>query len=144
MYFSDGCFSDQELKNFCLSSPLIGNCSFTNKHDVPVIEFKELLNFFSDVLDLFTEDKSSSRTTIDIIQQDWNLFSSNECGIRILNEISKKNPIALSSTTKASYKEKYVVVQESWSELNEEIFWSNRFLVNTQNLIEEHFWESFY
>lgn len=91
LYLCEHCFEDKELKAYCNSSKEIGTCSFTKKDEVPITELSELISFFSSILRLFEEDNNEGgKSLIEILGNDWNLFSSEKVGTQILDEVLKK------------------------------------------------------
>lgn len=138
LYLCEHCFGDKELKAFCRASKNIGTCSFTENSGVPVMELSELISFFSGVLQLFEEDDSEEALSlIEILENDWSLFSSKPIGEKILNEVYQANPSSLlSPKAKVQYSMRLRRVCEPWSRLKEELKWENRFHINIEELVE--------
>ncbi|MUP37737.1 RES family NAD+ phosphorylase [Labilibaculum euxinus] len=82
------CFKDKELQSFIIaSSTEIGQCNYcTDGTDTETIEIDELLDFFTELFNLF-EKTEENQNILDLIQQDWKLFSDEVDSIRMLTDI---------------------------------------------------------
>jgi hypothetical protein len=103
--------------------------------------------FFSKFFSIFKYDETGGRPFVDVIQDDWGLFSSKDICIKIFSEyeiilaLTLELGLTLSSVTvDSNLKVSYIDdIQESvdfWTKLKEELKWTKRFLTNTDELID--------
>jgi hypothetical protein len=127
------CFKDEEIKQFIISSntekivcPYCGNYS-------EYVEIDELLDFFSDFIAIFTKDDNGI-PLIELIQKDWELFSTDTKNQEILSEILPLLNSELTSIDKVSYISEIKECIDYWEVLKEDIKWNRRFLANSVQL----------
>lgn len=145
LYLCEHCFGDKELKAFCRASKNIGTCSFTKNSGVPVIDLSELISFFSGILQLFEDDsREGSIPLIEVLEKDWNLFSSKIIGTEILNEVLKITPSLLKPSLNAQYSNELRRICAPWSKLKDDLKWKKRFHINTNELIMEYGWDAIF
>lgn len=143
MKVCENCFEDVELKGFISSNSLEnGNCDYCNGQDVELIDFNELADFFTGLLDLFIPEKNG-KSLDSIIREDWNLFSvkSNK---KLLNDILQEIKTNIKShSTNVNYISSVYNSSSYWEELKETIKWKSRFLTNIDQIKELH-WDLFF
>jgi hypothetical protein len=151
MEVCDCCFKDEEIKRYIVStSTEIGFCDCCS-NESSLIEYSELDEFFSKFFSIFKYDETGGRPIVDLVQDDWNLFSSKAICIKIFSEFEiilaltlELGLIGSGVTVDSSLKVSYIDdIQESvdfWSILKEELKWKKRFLTNTDEL-EELSWD---
>lgn len=143
MFISSNCFSDLEIKSFIESRNQKDKCDFTHEIDF-VISFEELLDFFDELLQNFTPDESGDELK-NLIQSNWSFFKDNKIANKVLNEIiSRINTPFNNSKTLVAFNEEILKNVEYWDVLKEELKWKNRFFVNTDFLIKDLGWDSFF
>jgi hypothetical protein len=80
------CFNDEEIKQFITySSKEVVSCDCCGQNS-NVIDLYELFDFFTELLGLFAKEDNGF-TLVDLIQKDWNIFSSTDCANTILSAI---------------------------------------------------------
>ncbi len=138
------CFSDIELRQFIqVNSKEIGDCNFcTNRKNVELLDIVELLDFFAEFIGVFTPDQHGTPLP-ELIQSDWELFSSDiECN-NILTEILLSLNSELTSKSYVSYIDEIIECTSYWETLKEEIKWKKRFLTNT-DILDDLGWVNFF
>jgi len=129
------CFNDEEIKQFIISSA-------TEKADRPYcgnhsefIDIYELLDFWNSFLYVFKKDNNGIALS-ELIQKDWNLFSSETNRQEILTEILQLLNKDLTAVDSVSYLPEIRECIDYWDTLKEDLKWNKRFLSDTEHLIE--------
>ncbi len=140
------CFNDFELKSHIDAfSQEIGECTVCGHESAPVLHIDEIMDFFIELLGLFEKDDSGV-PLVDIIQEDWNLFSSKENASKILSVIVKENELFKghkSSDIYVRYINEIDEVISYWDHLKESLKWERRFIIEMDNLIELE-WDKYF
>lgn len=84
MNISASCFNDEEIKNVINTVGHNGICECSGV-ETKVFDIDFFSDFFSDLLSVYQECLTSKVSLIDIIQRDWNLFSSKEAAEKIMD-----------------------------------------------------------
>jgi hypothetical protein len=145
MNICSGCFNDVEIEQFIvLNSKQKGQCDFcSNSADSKVLDIAELLDFFSELVSIFKID-TSGQPLCKIIQDDWNLFSSETNCQKILEEILPRIDKQIkSSSDSVSYIDEIIECVSYWDILKENLKWKFRYLNDIDRLIELR-WDSFF
>jgi hypothetical protein len=138
------CFRDIELRQFIqVNSQEIGRCNFcSSEEDAELLDIVELLDFFAEFIGVFTPDQHGIPLP-ELIQSDWELFSSDfECN-NILTEILLSLDSELTPKSNVSYIEEIIECTSYWETLKEEIKWKKRFLTNT-DILDDLGWVNFF
>lgn len=135
------CFNDLELQSFIeVNSKVIGKCDYClDNADSPLLDIKELLDFFADFLKIFQEG-SVSRTLNDIVNEDWNLFSDSVISSTILSDVIgllKYSSIQPSSFV--SYDGEIIESTSHWKELKEILKHEKRYLTDLKKEMFQNF-----
>ena len=86
MKVCDCCFHDEEIKRFITStSNEYGTCECCSEEG-NLIDVNEILDFFSEFISIFKHDEVEGKPLIEIIQNDWGIFSSVEVGEKIFSD----------------------------------------------------------
>lgn len=139
------CFSDIELQRFITSNSFeIGKCNYCNNGSrTKLLDIKELLDFFSEFLDIFVERKDGE-PLIDLVKKDWNLFSENVIGYDILSDILSIATTSFSNPNiKVNYIDEIIDCTSYWETLKEDLKWNRRFLTDIAEILELG-WDSFF
>jgi len=138
------CFSDKELKGFIVSQGSIGNCNCCKSDNIEVIAIEELLDFFKELFDNFKQEPKGN-TLIFNIQGNWSLFSSLECGNKIINEALNRidNPFS-NSEELVDFSNDILENINYWSKLKEQLKWERRYLTDIGYLTDDLGWDSFF
>ncbi|GAA2991003.1 RES family NAD+ phosphorylase [Prevotella corporis] len=139
MLIGKNCFKDTELRAFFDTSGESGICAITKTKD-DVVDIAEIQSFLSAVLSLFVKDASYSDVS-SIINQDWDLFSSDALGEKILKEIPDSRSEPQSTTILPPYISSIARVKKSWADFKEEIRWKRRYLVDKALLSVDAEWD---
>lgn len=138
------CFSDKELKGLIVAQGRIGNCDCCNSDNVEVIVIEEVLDFFKELFDNFKQEPNGN-TLISTIQGNWSLFSSLECGNKIINEALNRldNPFS-NSQELVDFSNDILENINYWSKLKEQLKWERRYLTDIGYLTDDLGWDSFF
>ncbi len=139
------CFNDVEIKQFIIiNSKVKDHCDFCSKSiETSVLDITELLDFFSELINIFKKDLSG-QPICKVIQDDWNLFSSETNCKNILEEIlSRVDKPITSSSDSVSYIDEIFECVSYWDILKENLKWKFRYLNDIDRLIELR-WDSFF
>ncbi len=140
------CFNDFELKSHIDAfSQETGKCSFCGHDSVPVLGIDELMDFFIEFLGLFQKDDSGVSLP-EILQEDWNLFSSKEIASKILPVILRDTDLFKEqkiSDIYVRYINEINDVISYWDHLKESLKWERRFILEVDNLIDLE-WDKYF
>lgn len=129
MLVCDCCFNDIEMQiEICNESPGIGVCDFCSQFS-SVIDIEHFSDFFKGVLSLF-EPGNEGNTITEIIQNDWNLFASNDVGKLILEYFLNKGGYGFSINDKVEYKSSIRSALSIWEELKKQVREEKRFFTS--------------
>lgn len=144
MHICANCFSDIELRSHIeASSTETGNCIYCGKEDVSVLLVDEVLDFFEELFALYEEDYAGVKL-IDIIDNEWSLFSSTDVGEAVLSRILPDTSFSRwNFDTKVRYIDEIYENVSYWESLKESLKWQRRYLVEMEN-IKELEWDSFF
>ncbi len=132
------CFNDEELKQFILSNSVeSGICDYCrDETTTDLIEIDELLDFFAEFLAIFNED-THGIPLVELIQQDWNLFSAKPESIIVLSDILKALNYPLANLDiDVNYIDEITECTSYWDTLKKSIKWNKRFLIDIDRLEE--------
>jgi hypothetical protein len=139
------CFNDLELKQFITSnSKEKGNCDYcTTKINSELLDINELLDFFASFLGIFINN-TKGMPIVQLIQNDWNLFSSDLVCNNILSDILLILKSTLTSPQiSVSYLNEIMECTSYWETLKEDIKWKNRYLTKLDTL-DDFGWNRFF
>lgn len=139
------CFNDLEIKKFVeTSSKEVGICDFCENHKTHILDINELLDFFTEFLEIFITDEELGSSILETIHQDWHIFNQNCNSEKLLNRILElvDSEIA-SSQTLVCYIEEINDSVEYWDVLKEDIKWRRRFLADADTLSNLG-WDAFF
>lgn len=139
------CFNDIEIKQFIsLNSKEQGLCDFcSNRTTTKILDINELLDFFSELISIYKND-DSGQAVCNIIQNDWNLFSSeSNCKIILEELLSNMNEPIQNSLDKVSYIDEIIECVSYWDTLKENLKWKFRYLNDVDRLVDLG-WDSFF
>lgn len=132
------CFNDLEIKNFIEStSNELGSCDYCNTPANFILSLEELLDFFSEFIDVFVLDDEIGTPILNLIKNDWEMFSSETNSNELLNDILSQidSTIKLATTT-VCYKEEIVDCIDYWEILKDDLKWKRRFLSDIETIFD--------
>jgi len=151
MKICDRCFNDEEIKAFIYSSSTVNgvcDCCSSNSH---LIELTELQDFFAEFFSVFRYNPQDGIPLVDLIDNDWNLFSTNVIASKILSDFFLQldlvaalyldSTIIPSPNINVSY---IVEIEESvsfWEKLKTDLKYKRRFLTEISEM-EELGWDA--
>ncbi|MFA6570732.1 MAG: RES domain-containing protein [Bacteroidota bacterium] len=134
-----------ELKQFIITNSVEkGKCDYcSGSLNFELLNIDELLDFFSEFINIFKNDPTGIPLN-EIIQNDWNLFSSKSVCLAILSDIlSTLNSSLTNPQVSVCYISEIIENVSYWEKLKEDIKWNRRFLTNSDKLTELG-WDSFF
>jgi hypothetical protein len=137
------CFADKELKGFISSSTSIGHCNICSSDTVPLLNIKELLDFFQELISNFVKAAQGEplRTKI---QGAWSFFSTHSISTKILNEVLPQLTTAITSSDDlVEYQADINDNIRHWDILKEELKWSRRYISDISRL-EDLGWDAYF
>jgi hypothetical protein len=140
------CFNDLELKRYIVSnSEEKGKCDYCSDGiNSELLDVGELLDFFAEFIKIFKIDDNGV-TLVELIQKDWNLFSSkSECHDILSDILLAINSSITNPEECVSYVDEIIECTSYWETLKEIIKWEKRFLPDTEKLIYELGWDSLF
>ena len=144
MHVCPSCFNDIELKSYIGSSSVKnGDCPFCKCSSTPLIPIEEILDFFSELLDIYTP-VAEGKEIMKVLQTDWNLFANEIIATEILTGLFGKidHPIK-DPTDKVHYIPEIAENISYWDKLKEDVKWQRRYLLELKN-IEDFGWDGFF
>ncbi len=139
----DSCFKDIELSGYIQSQGEILTCSYCDNEDRYTIPINELLDFFSELFNEFEID-SNGKPLIEIIQENWEFFSTNELGLKIINDLLKLDKFPLfDATEKVVFSKEIRYNVGYWQKLKENIKWDSRYITDMDYITDELLWDGY-
>ena len=143
-YVCINCFSDDELIGFITTTGNIGDCDCCKSKNIKRIELIELLDFFKELFDNF-QINGKGNSLISIIQSNWNLFSTNDCGHKILNHaLHEIGSLINNSDQIVDFNDDIHENINYWSILKEQLKWQKRYFTNIDILTDDLGWDGFF
>lgn len=137
------CLQDIEIKSFIEnSSTSIDNCSVCERKQTKLIDIKELLDFFVELLNLFEEDEEGENI-INLIESDLKIFSSEVSATKILVATATLSNIHFEVSKPVNYKQEIYQNINYWSTLKNSLKWERRYIIEMEN-IKDLGWDSFF
>ena len=89
------CFNDNAIKRVIISLSQLGRCHYCNQNNAPIISIDNLLTNLTSTLEgfsiMFEEDDHATRL-IDILDEDFKIFSKTTEKSRLKNNLSLISP----------------------------------------------------
>jgi RES domain. len=148
MKICPNCFNDDEIAGFIISSSQeAGRCPICENDNNLLIDIEGLEEFFREFFTIFKYDDLAGKPLIDLIQEDWNIFTSRDYGKKILNDnlliidLNEQLGLSLSAILvdaeiRVSFIDEIRDSVNYWDELKEDLKYKRRFLTNIDNLID--------
>lgn len=147
MKVCDCCFHDEEIKRFITSmSTEFGICECCSEEG-NLIDVNEILDFFSEFISIFKHDEVEGKPLIEIIQNDWDIFSSVDIGEKIFSDSAVSivldldmglafSGLAFSPNIPVSYVDEILESVSFWNKLKEDLKWKRRFLTDIDEMTD--------
>lgn len=139
------CFNDLEIKNYIETTSKSSNdCDYCDNKGCKTLELEELLDFFSEFVDIFIEDEELGVPLVDLIQKDWEIFTIETDSSKLLNDILKLIGSEIKmDTTRVSYIEDILQSIDYWEILKDDLKWKRRFLSDVDTIFDLG-WDTFF
>tara|TARA_R110000751_G_scaffold110711_3_gene208416 strand:+ start:4593 stop:5642 length:1050 start_codon:yes stop_codon:yes gene_type:complete len=139
------CFNDLEIRNFIESnSKESSNCSYCDNPESKVIDLEELLDFFSEFIDIFIPDDELGQPILELINQDWEIFNPTTSSSSLLNDILNSIGSNIKNDTeRVLYIEDINECVDYWEILKDDLKWRRRFLLDIDTIFGLG-WDTFF
>lgn len=153
MNVCDKCFADLEIKQFINStSKNQGRCDCCDDEGYTV-DVNEILDFFAEFITIFKYNMDG-KPLLEIIQEDWNIFSSNSVGskffksadVSIVLDLSMGlsiSNISFDPMLPVSYIDDITESVSFWGKLKDDLKWKRRFLTDIGEM-EDMGWDAMF
>lgn len=147
MKVCDQCFNDNEIKQFIVAtSTEYGACECCSKEG-DLIDVNVILDFFLEFLSIFKHDEVEGKPLIEVIQNDWNIFSSVSTGAKILSDAADSivldldtglalSEVAFSPNIPVLYVDDIDESVSFWTKLKDDLKWRRRFLTDIDEMTD--------
>ena len=141
MKICKNCFVDEEMQAaVCNESDTKGICDVCGQEG-QLLDIEYFSDFFEEVLALF-EPSETGIKVVDLIQQDWGIFSSIEVGSKILVYFLSSKDYGYSVDDKVSYSASMEDKLNVWDAVKKQVRESSRFFANLLAFDEMNLMES--
>ena len=133
MWVAGDCFQDEEMRRaVVINGGRLGICGFSGtKGDVIEIEF--FYDFFDELLSLFSLS-SAGRPLVEVIQDDWAIFSTDEIGRKFLDYVCNDLAPTLNSHSLVEYSDGIISRISIWDDLKNSVMNDYRFFSKHDSL----------
>ena len=125
------CFNDNAIKRVIISLSQLGRCHYCNQNNAPIISIDNLLTNLTSTLEgfsiMFEEDDHATRL-IDILDEDFKIFSKTTEKSRLKNNLSLISPNIFNKKFKSA---NTAEMHQQWINFKNEIIHENRFFPQT-------------
>lgn len=129
MKICKNCFVDEEMQAaVCNESDTKGICDVCGQEG-QLLDIEYFSDFFEEVLALF-EPSETGIKVVDLIQQDWDIFSSIEVGLKILAYFLSSKDYGYSVDDKVSYSASMEDKLNVWDAVKKQVRESSRFFAD--------------
>lgn len=139
MKICDKCFTDAEIRQSINMLGSVGVCDCCGQSsyviDITNPIFYDYVLEFLKLFECATNIDSNSLTILELIKQDWNIFSSDNNAFSILQYILKNNQLGYSINDKVSYINEVQECAMIWEQLKNEVKNHKRYFANVDALI---------
>ena len=130
MYICKDCFLDEELRSEINANAVIdGICDVCGKEG-KVMDFSEFHGFFTTLLELCSPTVDSSKTIVDIIQDEWHLFKDKDIAKVLLIDVIATNNPGYSIADFVNYTDEIRNRVAVWDRLKTSVKENSRFFTN--------------
>ena len=137
------CFSDKELKAYISSTTTKGDCNVCGTKDVPLLDIKELIDFFQELVKNFVRSPHGESLK-NKLQSSWSFFANHDVSNNILNEVL---PVLVTDITNSDdlveYNSDIIDNIKHWGILKDELKWSRRYIPDISRL-EDFGWDAYF
>lgn len=143
MEICPNCFSDKELKAYISSSTVKGDCAICGSKGVPLLDLKELLDFFQELVDNFKRS-AHGESLKNELQGTWGLFTNHDISDKILNQVIPLLTTDITNSTDTIvYQSDIIDNVKHWGILKEDLKWSRRYISDIDRL-EDLGWDAYF
>lgn len=137
------CFSDKELKAYISSITTNGDCNVCGSKDVPLLNLRELLDFFQELIKNFVRSVRGEPLK-NKLQASWSFFVNHDVSNKVLNEVLPHLTTDITSSDDlVDYHADIIDNVKHWGILKEELKWSRRYLPDISRL-EDLGWDAYF
>lgn len=125
------CFNDNAIKRVIISHSKFGRCHYCNQNNAPIIPIDNLISTLTSTLEgfslMFEEDDSASKL-IDILDEDFKIFSKTTDRLRLKSNFTIPSSDILNKKFKSA---NTAEMHQQWINFKNEIIHENRFFPQT-------------
>lgn len=143
------CYKNLELQKIIESiSTETGNCNFCGKRSTPIVDSREMAEFFNQPISLYRISKDGKDTLCELLQKEWELFNLDSAKINTLLQSMFSDETAVDPkifTQKvinyAKNSPESMELVNQWNNLRNEIITTNRFFI--ENALDHELLEKY-
>lgn len=133
------CFLDEELRSEINANAVIdGICDVCGKQS-KVMDFSEFHGFFTTVLELYSPTENSSKTIVDIIQDEWHFFKDKDVAKDLLADVVMANNLGYSLADFVDYTDDICSRVAVWDRLKTSVKEKSRFFTNMDEFAQYNY-----
>lgn len=133
------CFFDEELRSEINANAVIDDiCDVCGKQS-KVMDFSEFYGFFTTLLELYSPTVNSSKTIVDIIQDEWHFFKDKDVAMVLLTDVIQANNLGYSITDFVDYTDDICIRVAVWDRLKTSVKERSRFFTNMDEFAQYNY-----
>lgn len=133
------CFFDEELRSEINANAVIDDiCDVCDKQS-KVMDFSEFYGFFTTLLELYSPTVNSSKTIVDIIQEEWHFFKDKDVAMVLLADVIQANNLGYSIADFVDYTDDICIRVAVWDRLKTSVKEKSRFFTNMDEFAQYNY-----
>ncbi len=133
------CFFDEELRSEINANAVIDDiCDVCGKQS-KVMDFSEFYGFFTTLLELYSPTVNSSKTIVDIIQDEWHFFKDKDVAMVLLADVIQANNLGYSIADFVDYTDDICIRVAVWDRLKTSVKEKSRFFTNMDEFAQYNY-----
>lgn len=133
------CFFDEELRSEINANAVIDDiCDVCGKQS-KVMDFSEFYGFFTTLLELYSPTVNSSKTIVDIIQEEWHFFKDKDVAMVLLADVIQANNLGYSIADFVDYTDDICIRVAVWDRLKTSVKEKSRFFTNMDEFAQYNY-----
>lgn len=139
MYICKDCFLDEELRSdINVNAVTVGECEVCGARG-KLMDFSEYHGFFVALLSLFSPTDEGNKTIVDIIQDEWHIFSDTHVAEVLLADVIASNNCGYSIGSCVSYTDEIRTRIAIWDRLKTSVKENFRFFTNMDEFVRYNY-----
>lgn len=137
MFVCAKCFANDEIQADISNSTTTNTCDVCHER-TKVKDLCEYEDFFSELLDLFVKS-DDGKNIVDLIQNEWNIFTNNHIAATILAEVLKVHKVNYNLNDAVDYANEIFDRVSVWKRLKDSVKHQSRFFTNIDEFDHYHY-----